>query len=555
MDTLICAVPIYLSDIGKGEATAGAVITFSVYTPFEGWTDVAIPGEAASRSDMLFAAFGKNAIPFANRAAFFSYVQAAQGKLLKERKMTTVWEQYGWKGDRFFYGDRLYSPGSAAPTVVKAAGEAASRSRFLKPSGDFNKWREAAQMLHMKGCEPQAVALHAAFASVLMPFHVRGEGGAILSLFSSDTNNGKSTALTAAASVWGELEGLHLLNSSTLVARSLIWAALCNLPVVYDECTKTDPGILRQMVEIFTTGHDRQRGQANATLKHASNGWQMIMITGGNQSLVETLEYDTGSSAQAYRILELMPRLPKDLAGGDNIKRTFENNYGFAGDFFMRYLVGTPGRLARAVEDMHKAYTEIQAQRGWSNDYRFWLRLISALKVSMQIVREAQIMEFDDQRLFDWLVETCNASVVKAPLAGSSPGGMWSPEMMLTTYINTVHGGVLAVEVAYSPTGLGSSQQANKVFNCPIVGRYERKTNTLYLSWSAFSSWLIKQGQSPKTVRRELTNAKKVSSALKSIALAAGVGLPSREEDCLVVLDSERMATLDGNVVAMKGAS
>ena len=318
-DVIISDAPIYLAEIGKGELATGALFTFAAYDPQEkAWQDIAIPGQDMSVPAALWGAFSKANVLFRDNNAFKAYIIAAQNKLRNERRSTVVWEQYGWKDDSFFYGDKLFSPGKFEPVPVRSTGEALARSRYLVSKGQFKVWQENAQLLHMAGCEPQAVALHAAFASVLMPFHTDKEGGAILSLFSNGTNQGKTTALTAAASVWGDLQGLHLLNSSTLVARGLVWAALRNLPCVYDECTKTDPGILRQMVETFTTGHDKQRGKVDATLRHDLNSWQMIMLTGGNQSLVETLNYDKGSNAQAYRILELMPQLPPHLFDSTN---------------------------------------------------------------------------------------------------------------------------------------------------------------------------------------------------------------------------------------------
>jgi hypothetical protein len=373
-----------------------------------------------------------------------------------------------------------------------------------------------------------------------MPFHTDKEGGAILSLFSNGTNQGKTTALTAAASVWGDLQGLHLLNSSTLVARGLVWSALRNLPCIYDECTKTDPGILRQMVETFTTGHDKQRGKVDATLRHELNSWQMIMITGGNQSLVETLNYDKGSNAQAYRILELMPQLPVGLQGGDKIKRAFEQNYGWAGDYFLRFLVGT-GRIASAVEEMHAAYAQIQLENQWSNDYRFWLRMLSAIKISMKVVREAGIMEFDDDRLFNWLVESCNGQMVGLENEKVTGGS----NSALTSFINEEYGGILAVEYSYTETGPGFHQVADKTFGRPIVGRYERKTGTLYLSQQAFNRWLIKEGYSPKTIRKDLIEKKRMDAKPRVLALAAGTGYPSSKEPCLVVYGEEAA----GNVV------
>ena len=226
--------------------------------------------------------------------------------------------------------------------------------------------------------------------------------------------------------------------------------------------------------------------------------------------------------------------------GGDKIKRAFEQNHGWAGDLFMRFLVGT-GRIKSAVEEMHEAYAQIQRENKWSNDYRFWLRMVSAIKVSMKVVREAGIMEFDDKRLFNWLVDSCNAQMTGLESERATGGS----NQALTAFINEEYGGILTVEYSYAANGPGQHQIADKTFGRPIVGRFERKTNTMYLSQQAFNRWLIKEGYSPKTIRKDLIDKRRMDPKTRILALAAGTGYPSSKEPCLVVYGEEAV----GNVV------
>ena len=91
-----------------------------------------------------------------------------------------------------------------------------------------------------------------------MRFHASGDGGAIVSLVSDKSGTGKTTALEAAASVWGRLKGTQIIDDDTTVAKGLKLAVFGNIACTYDELYNRDPEVIRRFVLMFTNGRDKR---------------------------------------------------------------------------------------------------------------------------------------------------------------------------------------------------------------------------------------------------------------------------------------------------------
>src|SRR4029453_4679961 len=152
-------------------------------------------------------------------------------------KFERRYDQFGWKDDdrSFLYGTQLYAA-DAVKSVI-GSDEVQSRSQYLGPrqNGSIGAWSGAANKLFTLGHEVQAFALLSSFAAPLMPFHSSGEGGAIVSLVSDKSGTGKTTALEAAASVWGRLKGTQIIDDDTAVAKGLKLGVFGNIACHYDE--------------------------------------------------------------------------------------------------------------------------------------------------------------------------------------------------------------------------------------------------------------------------------------------------------------------------------
>ena len=170
------------------------------------------------------------------------------------------------------------------------------------------------------------------------------------------SRHGKSAALKACASVWGNPDGLVNQYRDTLNALLSNASFLCNLPFLVDELQSApakDPAGKRKYAETlayaFGEGHDKTRLDRGAK-KKAAGSWQTLAIANGEQSVISG---STGTGA-GNRTAELVG-VPFDGEQSEVERAASEmhiatkTQYGTAGRAFIEYL------LAKYGDDVKKA--------------------------------------------------------------------------------------------------------------------------------------------------------------------------------------------------------
>jgi len=323
---MISAYPIYLDAVQSGEVAGGHSLSMKLQLPHEGILSI-MPMKVFFSSSGLSEIAGQGVMVH-NPELFKQFVRVSVDKWNGAKKLERRYDQFGWKDEEtsFLYGTQLYTADSVR-TVI-GSDEVQSRSQYLGPrrNGSIGGWSNAANQLFAIGHEVQAFALLSAFAAPLMRFHSTGEGGAIVSLVSDKSGTGKTTALEAAASVWGRLKGTQIIDDDTNVAKGLKLGVFGNIACTYDELYNRDPDAIRRFVLMFTNGRDKDRGTADGTLRHVRAEWQTILLLASNNSIVDILSTMGGTDAPAYRLLEFIMDTPAtmDKRRGDQLKNQLE---------------------------------------------------------------------------------------------------------------------------------------------------------------------------------------------------------------------------------------
>lgn len=402
--------PIFLADVASAEKAGDYNFVFRQFFTITGWKTITIaavtfigPGGKAE-----MARLGANIHHY---EPFVLYVREAWDEFRRNRKDTVRYDQYGWKDDAFLYGATLYTP--AGNVAVSGSKEIHTRNQWIGPGCNakadptvgLTRWSKSASKLFSRGCEAQSVCLLASFAAPLMRFQSADEGGAIVSVVTRLSGTGKTTALAAAASVWGDRHGLSLTNDDNRVAKFLTLAALGNLPVVYDEIQTHDPLVVREFVINFTNGRDKQRGDRSGQHVLHSGTWQTILISASNSSLQETLAHTSKADAPAKRVLEMPFETPAELSTtiGDHLKNELIKNAGFAGKAYIEYLV-KPTTVEWLKKELPAKAEEVQKLCNLRHEHRFWTRTISAIIVAGVIVDQLGLVAFDPDRIAQWLI-------------------------------------------------------------------------------------------------------------------------------------------------------
>ncbi len=523
--------PIFLESVQTGEVQGETFsYRFRQWLPHEGWFDISIGAEVAMGSSGISRLFGHGAA-IRERELFRDFVVLSIDQWNASNRLNMRYDQFGWKEDEtgFLYGKNLY----AVSGVSSAQGseEVRTRSQWLapKPGGSLEKWSAAAASLFAQGCEPQSFALLASFAAPLMRFHATAEGGAIVSLQSEASGSGKTTALTAAASVWGRMDGLSLVNIDTGVAKSLTLSTLGNLPVIYDEFGNRDPEIVKEFVIVFTNGRDKMRGTVDGTIRHTQASWQTLLLAACNLSLVDLVNSVGGTDAPGFRILEFgNVSLPAHIShkGGDALRKALEANSGHAGDAYLRYIVQPPV-VAFIRAALRKWTDDLWDRTGLSSEHRYRVRAVASVAVASVIVKKLGLLPFSPERITGWAVEQLRGMESAAPITGR---GSVRAISTLSHFLNEHISNTLVVAKGGSRTQVPLQRPTNK-----LSIRFERETARLAISEEVLMRWMTQHNVSFRGFLDALQKQGLLLERRRMAALGVGTDFPSVLIPCVEI--------------------
>lgn len=526
--TRISQYPIVVEALIRGELTGDSYsVLLKHATPHDGWREVAIPVKLLFGSGGASEAMGRG-IVIHHAELFKQYMRESMDRINAMKGADIQYDQFGWKdSDRaFLFGDRLYT----STDVKRVAGsqEVQRRSVGLGPrrNGSIGAWKEAASKLFAPGYEAQGFAVLASFAAPFMKWQSPSEGGAILSLVSKSGGQGKSTALAAAASVWGLLEDMKQTNTDTRVAKGIVMGVMGNLPILRDEYSQRDPEILKEEVQIFTEGRDKQRGTSDGGLMGLGASWQTVMITASNTSVCDTLGLARNGTAMADRVVEFVVAIPKTTEHwkGEGLKRQLEGNAGHAGDLFLRYIL-QPEIYSYVRNLVDKVREDLIKKHGLTTDKRFVARLFAGVAVAGAVVRQAGLLDVSADRIMEWAAETLFTDEWYSKDAPSQP--RYEVGRFLTEHIQNT----LVVQDKFERGGPRSLPLKEPTRS--LIIRQEVKTERVYISKNILKKWVVNAGLTWKDFMSDLHKSGCLLSDNRLITLSAGSDYTSGQVQCI----------------------
>ena len=266
--------------------------------------------------------------------------------------------------------DRLGWHGSVYSTPAETIGDAGEQVVFqnahaiepaLAVKGTVDEWRDSVAALAV-GNTRLLFAISVAFAGSLADivgedsggFHLRGK-----------SSSGKSTALKAAASVWGDpatysrvwrattngLEGLAALHNDNLL--------------ILDELSQCDPKEAGEAAYLLANGQGKARASRSGTAR-ASQRWRVFFLSAGEESLaalmaragrgasagqeIRLADFDADAGAGMGAFEELRGHLtPAALALA--IKDAAARHHGAVGLAWLRHIVQDRSPLAEVIAE------------------------------------------------------------------------------------------------------------------------------------------------------------------------------------------------------------
>ncbi len=238
----------------------------------------------------------------------------------------------------------------------------------FRSRGSVARWLKA-----MEKTEDYPLVGFAVFSSLAAPLlTIFGIPNMVID-YAYTTSTGKTTALKAAASCWGnpnEREGGSLLRSwdATRVFMERDASLLCNLPVILDETKRAKrPDMVAQAVYDFAGGQGRGRGNIEGTRKTES--WRTILLSSG-ESKVTSFSADAGGAHA--RVLSLWgapfgKQKMKKAALINEFTKMIEANYGHVGPRLVAHVLKNRDSWLKwkgQVRALVKHYRELAGDNG-----------------------------------------------------------------------------------------------------------------------------------------------------------------------------------------------
>ena len=478
-----------LQDVELGE-----VIAFALHLPRDGVREFIVPLSSVTAREEFrrhmsmqgITTFGKDI------DKLMSYTAAWINELQQTTKASEAHQQFGWvddnKLDAFVLGDKLITADSIEynPPSAKTAGYI----ERLTPKGTQEGSKEVLDWYDRDGMELQQFTVCAGFGSVLMPFtglyslgvHLFGKTGA-----------GKTTAIYAATSIWGDPRGLIGTGGDTPNSKMNQAELYHSIPMNTDEMTNFTPRQSSQYSYQLSEGVQKNRMAGGGNYERVrGKPWRLLAFSTGNTSMYAQMAMFKGDTkAEMQRLLELrtdeMPRLKISTKEGDKQLLNVQNNYGHFGPIFVQYVMNNK----EAVLARYKVIKEkLDKRAGLDSVNRFWSGGCAAILTGASIAKEVGIIDYDLKKLYHWV-----ASIL-IKVKNFVDDSTASVQTLVTGYMTENWSNILKIKS--TQTSAGQDGVASMVIpeqnpRNTFVARFEPDTQMLFIVQNHFQKWLGEQ--------------------------------------------------------------
>ena len=477
-----------LMDSDLGEA---AVVR--LHLPKDGVREYTVPLSAITSKDEFRKHMSTKGVAVIKMDQIMSYVNTWVNEMQFKVKADVARRQFGWTdsekfescvvGDKEVYADRIdHNPPSMATAKM-------IRETFIS-KGTLDGWKETMEFYNKPNMELHQFVIGLGFGSIFSAF--TPINGAVLHIHSKESGLGKTTAMFAAASIWGDPGSLVLKENDTANSKLNRVELHKNLPVFIDEVTNSIPMALSNFVYNFTSGSQPNRMSSGSNQERIRGAnWKTTCTTTGNTSMLERIAaYKAMPKAEAARVLEVKAHEVVGLskAEGDEFSERINNNYGHAYIPFLQYVMNdVPGM--RALYKQTQLIIDKKAE--FKNPDRFHSVLITDAIMGLMIAKKVGLISYDIKPVLAW-------ALLKAKESQTTLNELdIDAEGILTSYWAENYTNVLRIKStddARNPTsGVDHLVVPDGSPRATFVMRYEYDIKMLYLFMAPLKSWCVKQ--------------------------------------------------------------
>jgi len=410
------------------------------------------------------------------------YILASIKELQHDKKAELMRLQFGWADNDnvFIVGDReitatgvYHSPPSSAT---------ANQAPYFEPKGTLENWKKAFALYGREGLELQAFGALSGFGAPLLKF--TGQKGAVINFIHGDSGTGKTTILRMANSVFGDPEMLLGTPEDTEVGKILKLGFLNNIVNTLDEITNMTPLDASRTLYACSQGRGKDKAKASANeLRDNNVTWRTISVASSNASFYEKLgKLKNNPDGEMMRLLEFKIPATKvpiisTQEGKDLLDHVLNNNYGVAGEPYIKHLVGN---LEEVKDIVLETQAKFDRELRLTQRERNWSAVLAVNIAGGYIANKIGLLEgFSMERIYLRVAEAV-AEMRKETAAPAT-----NPSSVIGDFINRHSNNILVVE-----DGVDKRTNISKFPllepKGPLLIRYEPDTKRVFIAVKAF---------------------------------------------------------------------
>ena len=542
-DDELIDIEVYHNDffvVGRmNDAEQGDTVVVRLHLPKDAVRTFMIPMSVVSTTDEFKKLVASKGMIINKPDDIKYYINEAVKRMQYEQEAQPAARQFGWVDSScsgFVLGDKCISKGKVeynAPTNVTS-----HMFSVFTQKGALDQWREAMAFYERPGMEIHQFVIGLSFGSIFTEF--TPVNAALLHLYSPESGLGKTTALQAAASVWGDPSKMVLKETDTTNSKMLRAEVQKNIIMLLDELTNLSGKEMSDFVYPMTSGHQKNRMASSSNSERVrGDTWKLMMVSTGNSSATDKLaSYKSSPQGELKRLLDVQMLKVEDLdkESTDKLSLNLLTNYGHAAIPYLHFL------LNQKEGEVRDYYTKMQklldSRFNFTFQERFYSVLITNAVVGLRYAQMAGLLNFRVSPILKWLDGVMSDSISAAADFVVPPeetiSAFWADNWNNSLRITSTS------DLRNKKNGQDDDEQTSPVDGTPknsLVIRFEHDIKRLYIYPEKLRLWCDSHGVSYSPLLQ----------ALKSGKSKARIEQKSMGKGTRSILPNAKVLVLDGS--------
>ena len=535
--------PIYHNDFyvvrRLRDPDVGEAVVMRLHLPKDGVREFTVPLASILSKDEFRKHMAAHGVAVIKMEELMAYTASWVNKLQATAQADEARRQFGWTSellDSFVVGskeiraDRIDHNPPANSTVRMFP--------LFQTKGTLDGWKKVINFYNRPGMEMHQYVIGLAFGSPFMQFVP--QCASLFHIHSQDPGLGKTTALMAGASIWGNPELILLRETDTHASKMNRAEVYKNIFLPLDEMTNVHPKEASDFLYQLTGGMQRNRQSQSANQERTrGETWHTNACSTGNTSLLARVRmYKAIPKAEATRVLEYeAQKFHFDTkAETDELGQNLYANYGHACIPFMQYVIAN---LAEVRELFVTTQARIDKAAGMTQPHRFWSVQAASGITGLLIAKRIGLINYKVVDVVSWLIKV----IERAKQEIDTMSG--TMEDLLTSYLAENYNNILRIKSTDDARTGGDSLEhliiPDATPRIALVARYEYDVKKMYLLPKPLREWCNKQQINYQSFVESLKNGN-TRAVNRKVRMGKGTHMNLPPSDALVLDCTEFMS-------------